>query len=87
MFHHGCNGNRCHNKNGSEVELWQLERWESDDSSVCNSLKVKDCISVWICKSQEMECQGKYIGDNYTHKDWNDLKHSLAPDIKDNNGS
>ena len=84
MLHHGCDRDRCHNKNGCQVKLAKLERRQTDYRICCCLREIQDSGAICICHTCKVHDQRYNIRDHNTHQDRDDLEHTLAPDIEDN---
>ena len=73
VFHHGCECDRSHDQNGGQIEFAEGKCRYADPGSVCDVGKRKNGGAVCVCHAHGVEDQNR-----------DDLKHSPAPDIENN---
>ena len=87
MFHHRRKRDRRHYHDRRRVKFAQLERRKSDPGSRRHLREIQDRTSVRVCHSHHLEDCCRCIGDHNAHQNRNNLEHSLAPDIKNDDSS
>ena len=84
VFHHGCECDRGHDQNGGQIEFAEGKCRYADPGSVCDVGKRKNGGAVCVCHAHGVEDQCGNIRNNDAHQNRDDLKHSPAPDIENN---
>ena len=83
VLHHGGDGDGGHDQNGGHVELAHLEGRQTHPAGLGHGGEVQNGGTVRIGDAHSIQDERKHIGDQHAHQDGDDLEHSLAPDVED----
>ena len=83
MLHHGGDGDGSHHQNGGDVELGDLNGGQAQPAGLCNGGEAENGGAVGVDHAAGVHDDGGRVGDHHAQQDRDDLEHTLAPDVED----